>query len=465
MFLLGAGSGEETAERGSSVEIEPLVELVDAPPGGTEPAEEAAKADPALVLPQSPDNPDDAGTASERPPEASALIPQPMQPLQPIQPVQAESPIAAENSASAAPPPPIMSSRRRFQFSADVSAIYDDNIFFSSTNPTSDFIFVASPKLSLGLGDFRAREETYCILNYNPEAIFFTDNHDETSLDHNAKVEIQYAIARLAVGLEAEYHHLSGATPDLGDRVNRDEAKARLRLAYGWGASWEAETNVLWTGVNYEPGALSDFSEYVNETFLRYQLTARTKAALGVAIGRLEVDGYGDQSFERALLQVISDVGSKLTLKFKGGVEFRQTEYADYSSPVFSLGLDYRLRETTTLGLNAYREVQASGGSPGENVIRTGLVARLRQRLGQRFVAGLDVGYEQLGYRQAGKPKENAKPTGRNDDYFYIRPSLTYELREDRRLELYYLHRENDSSESDASFAGNQAGLSFGMDF
>lgn len=378
-------------------------------------------------------------------------------------PDEPSTPLLGNESAPPPPVPPMLTGGKRIQVSLDVGAKYDDNIFFSARDTRSDFVFVASPKLTLQTGDFRAREETFGVLNYNPEAIFFTKGTADNTLDHHVKAEVQYALARLAIGVEGKFDHLSEPNADLGNRVERNETKAKLRVSYGWGPKLEAETNFLYSGTNYDPSELADFSEFVNETLIRYQITARTKAALGFGIGRLDVDGYGEQTFERALVQVLTDVGSKLTLKAKGGVEFRQMEMGDETTPIFSLAMDYRIREGTTLALEAYREVTASGGQPGENVTRTGIAAKVRQKIGEKFTGGLDIGYEQLGYASASR--ESVADSARDDDYFFLRPSLTYELKEGRRLELYYMHRQNDSSQADFSFTGNQIGVSAGVDF
>lgn len=373
---------------------------------------------------------------------------------------QPVSPLLNESPDVAPPIPPILSTGKRVQFSLDVEGVYDDNIFFSSKDPTSDYIFVASPKLTLQTGDFRAREESFATLNYNPQAIFFAKGEDENTLDQNLRVEIQYAIARLAINFQANYQHLSGATPDLGDRVDRDQTSARLKLSYGWGPKLEAETNFLYTGTNYDPEGLADFSEFVNETFLSYQMSARTKASFGVGVGRLEVDGFGHQTFERLLVQVISEVGARLTLKAKGGVEYRQTDLGDETTPIFALSMDYKLRESTTLALEAYRDVSASGGSPGENLTRTGIAAKVRQRLTKKLTGIISAGYEQLSYTAA-----ESDLGGREDHYYFVRPSIQYELKEGRRFEVYYLHRTNDSDQSENSFEGNQVGASVGIDF
>ena len=450
----------------------PLVESGDAPSATPPPISKPAD-DGATLLPGQPQLPksdDSLLLPTETSPEAtspgnSGATSSGTDAAKPVG--ELVSPMMSDGASPPPPVPPMMNTSKAIQFSLDVQGVYDNNIFFSSKDPVSDYIFVASPKMTLQRGDFRAKEESYGILNYNPRAIFFAQGKETNTLEQTLKIETQYAIARLAVGMDASYQRLSGATPDLGDRVDRNVTGAKLRLSYGWGAKMEAETNFLYTGMNYDPAQLADFSEFVNETFLRYQISARTKVALGAGLGRLIVDGFGHQDFERALVQVTSDVGSKLTLRAKGGVEFRQTEMGNTTAPIFSIAMDYKLREGTSFSLEAFREISASGGQPGDNITRTGLVAKVRQKVGAKFTAGLDAGYEQLGYNAADrKTASNQSKTGdRSDDYFFLRPSVQYELKEGRRFEVYYMHRQNDSNMSGSSFEGDQLGISAGIDF
>ncbi len=463
VMVTRAALAQETVAPALPVDVgAPIVEPGDAPvpPPISKPADEGGTLLPGE--PKLPKSDDEAPLPTETAPsgnDAAVEVGKPQGEL--------VSPMLSDGASVEPPVPPMLNTSKAFQLSLDVQAVYDNNIFFSSKDPVSDYIFVASPKMTLQRGDFRAKEESYGILNYNPQAIFFAKGKESNTLDQNLKIETQYAIARLAIGLDASYQRLSGATPDLGNRVDRDQTGAKLRVSYGWGAKMEAETNFLYTGTNYDPAQLADYSEFVNETFLRYQVTARTKAALGAGVGRLNVDGFGHQDFQRALVQVISEVGAKLTLRAKGGMEFRQTEMGNNNTPVFSLAMDYKLRAGTTLALEAFREVSASGGQPGENITRTGLVAKVRQKLGTKFVGGLDVGYEQLAYAAAERKSAatGSKTEGRDDDYFFLRPSLQYELKEGRRFEIYYLHRQNDSNARDASFEGDQIGVSAGYDF
>src|SRR6266851_3303721 len=48
---------------------------------------------------------------------------------------------------------------------------YDDNIYISSTNRQSDAILTVAPRVVLGAGDYRVKEESLVSLAYSPNFI------------------------------------------------------------------------------------------------------------------------------------------------------------------------------------------------------------------------------------------------------------------------------------------------------
>ncbi len=378
-----------------------------------------------------------------------------------------DQPVNIDGQASPSSTPPIMGEKKRFQFSADFRALYDDNINYSNTNPLSDFVLVASPRFAMNFGDFVAKDESYAMLSYNPEAIYFTEGTAETALDQNLKTQLQYAIGKVAVNLDGGYQRLSGATPDLGERAERDLVSLKTAILYGFGARLEAETSFLYSTADYDLAQFADYSEYVNELLFRYQLTARTKVAVGAGIGRLEIDTFGSQDFQRALVEALYEASDRLSVKFKGGLEVRHLEVENITTPILAISGEYKFTDQTSVGLNLYRDVLASGGSPGQIYTRTGISASLRHRFGEKWIGEFAVGYENAEYKTSRRSAAAAgQATGsRSDNSFYIRPSLTYQMREDRRLQVYYMHRTNESGQEGFDFEGNQIGVSAGIDF
>ena len=122
----------------------------------------------------------------------------------------------------------------------------------------------------------------------------------------------------------------------------------------------------------------------------------------------------------------------------------------------------YHLTGRALIGASVYREVTASGSIEDENVTRTGAAVRVQQKLGSRLTAGVEAGFEQLEYAAS---EAGAPGSGREDEYFFIRPSLRYEFKEGRRAEIYYSLRADNSSISIFDFEANQTGFAFAFDF
>jgi hypothetical protein len=430
--------------------------------------EEAAPA-PAATLPALPATTDSSnGGPSEIPAmdantELTQEITQPLIDQVEGTSTEGESVFDAKATPNTPSLPPVMSAKKRFQFSTDVRGIYDDNVNYASKNPQKDFVVVVSPRFAMNVGDYIAKDETYMMLNYNPEAVAFLDSTAQDALDHNFKSQMQYAIGKLSVEFDGTLQHLNGATPDQGERAQRDLAALKTTIKYGFGARLEAETSFLYTTGDYDLTQFADYSEYINELLFRYQLSARTKVAVGAGIGKLEIDGFGSQDFQRALAEAIYQATDKFSLKLKAGLDIRDFSDGRQSTPILAINGEYRFTEQTAFGLSVYQDLNASGGSPGQVFTRTGLTASIRHRFGEKFIGELMVGYEKSDYESTGK-SETGQPS-RSDESFYFRPSLTYQMREDRRFQVYYMHRSNDSGVDGFEFEGNQLGVSAGFDF
>jgi Putative beta-barrel porin 2 len=360
-------------------------------------------------------------------------------------------------------PLPPVDAKKRWTLTVEARAIYDDNIFLSAPGrEQSDFVFLFTPSISYRRGDTATRHGSYIAANYTASGSLFADHSEENSLDHSFRFDAQKQFGKLALGADGKYQRLSGATVELSDRVDRDEAGARLRARYDLSSKTSVEASGGWSTVRYREGTLEDYDEWVAETYVGYQVTGRTRVAAGGAVGQLDVEGQEGQDYTRALVKVTTEPSGKLTLDAKAGMEWRNTEAGSQDTPVFNVTAEYRPTARTSLSGAVYRDVSASGSLEGENVTRTGGSVRVQQKLGSALTASVEAGYEQLEYdaTESGAPESR-----REDEYFFVRPSLRYERREGRRLELYYSHREDNSTINLYDFEAGQVGLAFACDF
>ena len=357
---------------------------------------------------------------------------------------------------------PLVESADPWVFRVEQISVYDDNIELSNRGKQADFVFMLRASVAWQRGDLERRRGSWARVFYEATGSVFVDRSDENSLDHDLQAGGQRRWGDLATALEGRYRYLSGATPDLGDRVQRQEYEAKLSAAYDLSGRTFVEAGAGWNGIDYQDAVYADFEEWTVEGFAGYELSGRTKLAAGAAVGQLKVKGTAPQDYQQALVKVTRATTGALGLTGRAGAEFRQMERGDEVTPVFALTADWEpIADGTRVTAEGFRETVASGSLGGETYLRTGGALRILQQLGNRLAVGLETGYEQLAYTEI----SDGAGAGRTDDYFFARPSLKYEFNARRRAELFYHFREDDSTSDDFSFTANQWGLSFGLDF
>jgi len=147
----------------------------------------------------------------------------------------------------------------------------------------------------------------------------------------------------------------------------------------------------------------------------------------------------------------------KLNFYASAGVEFRQFNgnRSERTSPTFELGAMYRPFDGTTITLAASTPILNSGFFPDQDFQATNVVLRIQQRLLQRVYLGLAAGYENADYFATA----NGVSAPREDNYYFVEPSVDVLITRFLSAGVYYLHRRDDSSIAVFSFYDNQVGV------
>ncbi len=331
---------------------------------------------------------------------------------------------------------------------------YDDNIEISSTNQKRDFVYLLSPGVLFGLGDYLQKEANFITLEYIPTLTLFNHYSSLNTLDQHVRVEAQYAFSRLKVGSYFEYDKLSGPNRDIGARVNSDIYAAGLKASYNISDKTSLDLDGGVTFVHYQ-GQIGS-KEFLNHDWLNYNLTPKVTVGVGGAFGVLQPDKGGSQPYQQALFRVRFVSTAKLSFDGNAGVEFRQFSSSGGTrvTPIFGLSANYELSPGTKLSLNGARNTTNSAAINGDNYTATRISGNIDQHLIGDFFMGLEGGYENDAYSQA-----TATSTGngqREDNYFFIRPSLTYHLKDWANISVSYFYRDNSSNIPARGFRNNQ---------
>src|SRR5262249_24337684 len=190
----------------------------------------------------------------------------------------------------------------------------------------------------------------------------------------------------------------------------------------------------------FYPSHISNYT-VAGGLYLYYNWLPKLSVGIGGTFGYTWVDDPStNQTFEQINLRLNSEVTGKLTLYASGGVEFRQFDgnRDTYDSPVFEIGALYRPFSGTYISLAAGRVIYPSGYVANQDFGATYVAARIQQRFLHRFYLGLGVGYEHSNYISTDRDVS----ANRDDDYWFIEPSLDVLITRWLSAGVYYLHRE-----------------------
>ena len=365
---------------------------------------------------------------------------------------------------------PTSSEARRFYYGLlfTVRGVWDDNIFLTHNHKTSDYYFAIEPQLTLGLGDVQGRNRSYLRLDYMPSGILFVNHSDEDAFNQLIHLEGGYSTGRLRLTLYQDVALLESANLNsfidtTGLWANTDaNAPTSLNI---FNTRLAAEYDL--TGKLYLRGELDSYtyfypwhiSDYTvsGGLYLYYRALPKLSIGVGTTGGYNWVDDpTANQSFVQVNGRLNWEVTAKFGLYASAGAEFRQfdSDRGTYTTPVFEVGLSYYPFEGSTFTLAAGRRIYNSGFEPNQDFTDTYVVGRFQQRLFHRLYFGLGAGYENANYFAT---TDNVDAS-RNDDYWFIEPSLDVLITRWLSAGVYYLHREDNSNTDFFSFDDNQVG-------
>jgi hypothetical protein len=475
-----------------SIEPDVLPSLAE-PPAASAEAPPSASTEPLPALPQSlpstaaepaPSAAEPVPSAAEPLPSSEQAFPSSPEPLSPstnyttaqttvIPPPVAAGPYGGGSSKNVFPAGETASSGepRRFHYalSLTVRGVWDDNIFISHTNKVSDYYFAIEPQITIGVGDMSGHNRSYLRLDYMPSAILFVDHSDQDAFNNLIHLEGGYNSGRLTLTLQEDIALLQSANLNsffdtTGLWANTDASAptrqnifyTRLTANYALTGKISLQGEIDSPSYAY-PGHISDYT-IAGGLYLYYHFQPKLSVGIGGTFGYNWVDNpTTDQYWEQVNLRLTYQVRSKVLLYASGGVEFRQFDgnRDTYDTPVFEVGANYNPFSGTFLSLAAGRRIYNSGFLPNQDFATTYVAGRFQQRLFHRFYFGLGAGYEKSDYLATNRDVSAT----RNDDYWFIEPSVDVLITRWLSAGVYYLHREESSNEDFFSWEDNQVGV------
>ena len=356
-----------------------------------------------------------------------------------------------------------------YKFGLTVRGVWDDNIFLTNTNHVSDYYFAIEPFITIGVGDLEGRNKSYLRLDYMPSAILYVDHSDQDAFNQLIHLEGGYSSGRWTFSLAEDIAILESAwfnsffdttglwaNTDAGGRTRVNLFNTRAR------ADYQLTGKVFLQGefdssIYFYPDNISSYM-ISGGLYVYYNWLPKVSVGIGGTVGYDWVDApTTNQTFEQVNARLNYEVTSKFFLYASAGVEFRQFDgnRGTYISPVFEIGSIYTPFSGTTITFAAGRRIYNSGFLANQDFGATYVTGRFQQRLFRRLYLGVGAGYENSDY--IATDRDVSAP--RNDDYWFIEPSLDVLITRWLSAGVYYLHREDDSNINSVSFDDNQVGV------
>ena len=345
---------------------------------------------------------------------------------------------------------------------------YDDNILISHDNPKRDVVYNISPGALLGVGDYLVKQSNYLRLEYIPTLTLFNHYSSINSLDHFLRIEGQYAMGPLTLGSSFEYDEFSGPDRDVGGRIDRDIYTADLSATYAISDKTSIEEDVSAWFRHYRSEIGS--TEYISHTYLNYNLTPKLITGTGIAVGVLQPErGGGRQLYEQVLERLVYPSSANLTFSAKAGLEFREFSVeGPRVTPVFGLNASYQWTPGTKFTLSGLRRVTNSAALNGQDYTATSVTAEVEQHLIGDFYLTLGAGYENDSYRHTTQPGTTQTATAnlqREDNFYFVRPSVSYRPKDWVTISASYYYQLDDSNSPTNRFRDRQFQLQVHLGF
>lgn len=343
--------------------------------------------------------------------------------------------------------------------SISVRQEYNDNILYSSSDETDDWITTVSP----GLEVVERTEQLDLNLSATVSPIYYADHSKFDEVDQNYRARAGYQVtSSLGVNAAALYDVTNRPDRDIETTGMVESVDERKRQEYGFGFDYRlTEVAAMgfsvgylrddWDSDNFDRQDLKAPTANLNFTYDLGRWWDSTISRLNFGFGRYEYEtsdtynyfgSVGVQHWFTETVNLIVDLGVRYTdadfdrseLVFVPPAFFQIRTVKDNNSDYGGVGqaiLEIR-RELTRGSIRISYDIRPASGE-GTVVERTDVVLNVRRRFAERLVIGIAAGYyknesdsDEFSFREI------------DEDTFFIRPKIRWEFLDHYTLEAGY---------------------------
>jgi len=366
-----------------------------------------------------------------------------------------------------------------------VGYAYDSNVTLANSNPVGTTIFSMSAGGTFEAGDYRDHLDNYLEAGYLGTGYLYGSLSSQNSYNQAGTISAQYRWERLRIQWNSQLAYGNMPNRYSGGFLTAFTAFNALRFLYDYSEKTSLECEFSQRSNIYTSS--NGIDSYFNQVLLGgdYAITRKVKLGLEGILGSNPAQDSPTRYYQIINGRLHYDLTGKLALRATGGLQ--GSEYASGGAPfrvtpVLSMGADYklfsdaksgaamtpetgrklfasgRMRElvgNSSVSVNIYRNQQVSPSLKGQDYIATGGEIGLNKTFGHHWLANLSFGYENDTYIAN---SQNVS-TGRSDNYFFVKPSITYHFLKFLDLTFFYERALNNSTQQYYTWVDNQAGV------
>jgi hypothetical protein len=335
---------------------------------------------------------------------------------------------------------------------------YDDNLGSSASGSSQGAnSYYVRPIIGINVG--QEQSSLFFKLNYSPEFRYYEDHVSGDAINHYLVTSFSIAGSRSRITGTINASKSDGSAVEGGSHVNSKNVSANISASYDISDKTKVGLELTPDLSSYQ--SLDSYQRYSGSAFADYAVTAKTRLGLGLTYEHTAVDLGPNQDAYGANIRLGWNSNRKLSINGVFGPQWRYFDGVDGARFNYNLGLalDYKVTDKTALSANIYRHTTPSVTNVGQSYDSTGVSLGINETFTSRLSASLSAGFEHSSYFS---PLDTSDSVGndRSDDYFFIRPRLTYTVSSHLSFTAYYQYSKNSSSGSNSeSFARNQVGV------
>ena len=346
------------------------------------------------------------------------------------------------------------------------TVVADDNIQGGQTTgggKESDTSYTITPAVLVEYGAEEG-QKGFASLTYAPTIQRYLHYSANDNDNQNLVFTAQYPFQRLTLNVSESYSQGSGVNIDTNSRTTQSTQVSSGGGSYQIDDKLTFATFVQQATTNYSQGeGQGDRTTSINSS-LNYQISEKLTVGPSGNVGEDHPQGAGignvSSKFEQALIGANYQPTVKISLSAQAGMEFRQYDQGggNTSDPIFAAGIGYTPFDSTSIGLNAFRNQRSSSADAGQTVTGTGVGITATQRFVQRFFLTLSASYEHDDYKSGTGNSALSALSSYSENSIVYRPSLAFNPTQWTSVALYYQYQDNSSGGLGGSYHDNPRG-------